>query len=124
MWNKICDACGATVENGVCPYCGKVFTEFDNEPPAAPEAEVEFDASDATHVDAEVVSEPYGSGASSGAKAEDGNSILVDALSFLFPPVGLIYWIVKRREKPVRARNALIAAGIGLVLSFFLNMGK
>ena len=50
-------------------------------------------------------------------KESEGSSAGLCFVSFLCPPIGFIYWLVKRKKKPHKAKKALIAALVPLAMA-------
>jgi len=56
------------------------------------------------------------------ANVEDKPSIGLCILAFLIPLFGFIYWPVKHKETPKKAKACGIVAIIGWAISFVINM--
>ncbi|MDR2156669.1 MAG: zinc ribbon domain-containing protein [Clostridiales Family XIII bacterium] len=61
-----------------------------------------------------------GSGASPGGAPDDGKSVGFGILGFFFPLIGLILFLVWRKDKPKKAKSCGIGALIGFVLQIIL----
>lgn len=84
---KRCAHCGAAIPEGAetCPYCGGFGTQFSaNTASAVPPQQM------------------------------DKKDNALNVLCFFFPIIGLIYWAIKRDEKPICAASAGKSALIGV----------
>lgn len=56
------------------------------------------------------------------AKLDDGNSVGFNVLSFFFPIVGLVLFLVWKKEKPIRAKGCGIWALVGFIANIVLTI--
>ncbi len=84
-----CRNCGNKLEEGTqfCPYCG-------------------------TPVDPQVGTSYYNA-----SQVEDRPSIGLTILSFLFPFIGIIYYVVKHKDVPEKAKACLIASLVSILIN-------
>lgn len=103
----VCNHCGMTVTDELqiyCPNCGN--------PLDAQEQPVQ-----ATINPAPYTQPPYQQPYPSQEDPDDKGGCLWGGLCFLFPVVGLILYLIWRKEKPKTARACGIGALVGVVLS-------
>ena len=53
--------------------------------------------------------------------ANDGKHLGFTILAFFVPIFGLIYYVLKNKEYPIRSKACLIAGIVGFVLNFILS---
>ena len=54
--------------------------------------------------------------------SNDKKNIWLNIIAFLFPLVGLILYLVKRKSRPIMSKSILIFSGIGLSFKMVLNI--
>ncbi len=128
-----CRNCGAELENGVCPACGYKEENVQSaapEQPAAPQSVPEQPAAPVQPAAPQSApapgyvppaAQPYAYAQGSVPPVQDKKSVGLNILGFFFPVVGLILYLVTKKEKPVRAKSigksALAGFIIGLVVT-------
>ena len=113
---KTCDICGATAEQdaSTCPICG---ASLQSNNPSAHSAEPSRKADYSHNYD---TSKPKSYPQKK--YVNDDISVGLCIVCFLFPIVGLIYWIVKHREKPRNSKACLVTGIVSWVLSIVVNL--
>ncbi len=54
-------------------------------------------------------------------RPEDKKSIILNIIAFLCPIIGLILWLVWRKERPIRAKSIGIAALVGVAFEIIIS---
>lgn len=122
MANIKCPSCGSPnveqidVDQYQCPYCGKSFNmrptpnvqpTYPNVQPTYPNARPAYPNQPAQMYE--------------GSGAEDKPGCLMGGLSFLFPLVGFVYYLMKRKTQPNSAKTYLWWAIGGFILGLIFN---
>ena len=110
---KTCDICGATAEQdaSTCPICGASLPSSN---PSAHSAEPSRKADYSNNYNTQKPKQKQ--------YVNDDVSVGLCIVCFLFPIVGLIYWIVKHKEKPKKSKACLITGIVSWVISFVTNL--
>lgn len=120
---KSCSHCGAKVAADAvfCEKCGAKLIKDNQEQPAV-EKVVADRSTDQSEKEAPQPIQEQAQQSSQQINSDDKNNVPLDIVSFIFPIVGLILWLVFKDSSPVKAKNigmwALIGAGLQFMVGF------
>ena len=121
-----CRECGKMIQEGskFCIGCGTKVEPITMKNNAVREKEVNTNDKTTTVVDSNTNAINYGNknNVSNQVNANDKRSIGLNIVSFLVPLVGLILFLVMKKETPKKAKAIGISALVGYILSIVVSV--